>query len=652
MNSHTHPPGLDVAPVFQDHAVLQRDIPIPVWGRAAPGSVVRARLGAGPLSVATTDDSGAWVLRLPPLPAGGPHELAIETDCGERLVIRDLLVGEVWICSGQSNMEFQSCQLAPGASMDDGFDLPDVRLLTVCTASSPERQSAVSSRWTACTPASSWIFSAVGAWFGRMLHERLGVPVGLIANAWGGSRIQAWLSREALMCDPAGRLEIAQYEPLLHQWRPVEEPHYAGVDQWFQAEGPEDSTAHGSLKGWHLPDCDDHGWQVMGLPRRWQDEGHDFNGVFWFRRRVAIPAAWQGRPLRLDLGAIDKHDETYVNGELIGRMGWENTNSWCTARSYAIPAGLACDAKELVIAVRVRSHIYHGGMTGPAAAMRIVPEGEPAAALPLSGDWRFAIEQDWGVVAPPMSYDGRAPGGHNAAYALFNSRLAPLIPYGIRGWIWYQGESNADEPELYRRLLPLMIDDWRRVWGQGELPFGIVQLANFQSAQPQPTESNWARLRAAQAAATRLPGVGMAVTIDVGEADDIHPRDKRSVGTRLAHWALADVYQCGGVPCGPVLKSVDRHGMDRLRLSFAHAVGLRTRDGGPVRGLAIAGSDFKFRWAEASITGSQLDVWHSEIPVPAAVRYAWADNPEGCNLVNGEDLPAAPFDTRELDCQI
>lgn len=631
------------APIFQDHAVLQRDCPLPVWGEAAPGTSITVEIG-GHSAAAVTGSDGRWITRLPALPAGGPHQLIIQAGNGTPSVtFNDILIGEVWVCSGQSNMEFTLDQT--GAPSGD-TELPRIRLLTVSTAAKGSLQTEIDGRWTACSQEAISKFSAVAGWFGRTLHASLGVPVGLIANAWGGTRIQAWLSREALMSDPAGRDEIAAYEPLLYSTAPLPDSTFESYDAWFRAVGPENPIDLGRRDGWHTANFDHSAWPTMDLPSRWQDGGHDFSGLFWFRRTIPIPPMWRGRDLMLHLGAIDKHDETYVNGHRIGGLAWEHLNSWCTPRHYTVPSALLGGGTHLVIAVRVRSHQYHGGLTGPAASMCIHPLNSPEARLPLAGPWHFAVEQNWGSIISP-AFDGRGPGGCNAPYSMFASRLHPLIPFAIRGFIWYQGESNASEHTLYRRLLPLMIADWRRAWGQGKLPFLQVQLANYQPALDHPAESDWAGLRSAQAAALRDPQVGLAVAIDVGEAGDIHPKDKKTVGLRLARWALGGVYGHSVTPSGPLLRAVTS-ASGRLHVAFDHASGLSTRDGGRVSNLAIAGSDRRFHWAESRIVGEQLEVWHPDIPCPAVVRYAWADNPEGCNLINADFLPAAPFDTDDL----
>jgi sialate O-acetylesterase len=634
------------APLFHDHAVLQRDTPIPVWGTGTPGEKVHATL-AGSTAETRVNPDGFWLIRIPPLPAGGPYELMLHS--GEsRLALHDILVGDVWICSGQSNMQFLLSQVDPNGEQSAGCDLAEIRLLSVSTPACANLQSNPCGRWLRCTPDTLANFSAVGGYFGRKLHQELNVPIGLIANAWGGTRIQAWLSREALMTLPEGVEEVETYERLLYGPVDSETEIFPNFDAWFQAKGPEQPGNPGLDAGWATPDFDDSRWPSMPLPSRWQDQGHDFNGIFWFRKLVKLPAAWRGRPLKLDLGCIDKHDQTYVNGVQVGSMGWENPNSWSTPREYEISAELTNKSDTLLIAVRVRSHQYHGGMTGPASRMKLGPAGEEKAAVVLAGDWTFAIEQNWGIItAPPGTFQGgNGPDQPNAPYSMFNSRNGPVLGYGIRGWLWYQGESNGDEGPLYRRLLPLMIDDWRRVWAQGPLPFLIVQLANYKPAKEIPCEkTGWSLLRDAQLAALKLPNVGMAVAIDVGDAMDIHPKDKKTVGLRLAQWALARVYGRGGLPGGPRLRGIRQSANGRLRLSFDDSAGLRTRDNGPIRWLAIADSRRNFVWAHSRIDGEELELWHPDIPHPAAACYAWAINPEGCNLVNQDDYPASPFHT-------
>ena len=629
------------APPFQDHAVMQRDEPLPVWGWAGPHEEVVVRL-AGSSAKVMTGPEGRWLVRLPALPAGGPHELVATSASGEACRT-DILIGEVWICSGQSNMGWPLEQ-TPQAPPESESNLPRIRLLNVTTKACQGAQNEVYGKWALATHATFAKFSAVGGWFGRILHHELDAPVGLICNAWGGTRIQAWMSREALMCDPAGASEVRSYENYAFRIEPCDGKDFHNLAEWERYMASLDTGNAGLAQGWTKPDFADRDWKTMVVPGHWQDNGHPGSGVYWFRRTLRVPTRWIGRDLELHLGAVDKHDDTYVGGERVGGLSWDDgPSTWNTPRVYPVPARLIGADSTVCIAVRARSHLYDGGLIGPAPMMRLHPVNDTNGALTLGGEWRYACEQDWGVQAVPNLPLG--PGDPNAPYTLFDSRLSPLIPYGIRGFIWYQGESNVGEASTYRQLLPQMIRDWRRAFGQGQLPFLQVQLANVGGTSDKPVPSEWSLLREAQSAALSEPATGMAVAIDVGEGNDIHPRDKRSVGERLARWALAETYGRRGTPSGPLYDSMTIEAGNRIRVRFEHAAGLRTRDGGKVQYVSIAGIDRVFQWAEAAIEGDTIVVWHPEITRPAAVRYAWADNPEGCNLVNAEGLPASPFRT-------
>ena len=626
-----------LAPPFSDHAVLQRDQTIPVWGRSGPGEEVTVTLGGNTARVVSGPE-GEWMVRLPPLPAGGPHEIVARSASGTGSV-KDVLIGDVWICSGQSNMEWKLVQ-TPQATDAASSNLPKIRLLTVATPARIGRQTEIDGKWQVANAASLNAFSAVGGWFGRIVHAQLGVPVGLICNAWGGTRVQAWMSREALMRDPIGVDEVRAYEG--HAYAPRQVDDAMTQEEWENDYQQRGSENRGLKEGWAGANFDDATWAAMPVPSRWQEHGHDGSGVFWFRRTVAIPPAWRGRDLDLHIGAVDKHDDTYVNGERVGGLTWaDGPNTWNTPRDYKIPAKLVT-GDTITIAVRARSHIYHGGLIGPEQVLSVHPVGDATGAVPLTGPWKYAVEQDWGVTQPPV---GRmTPGNANAPFTLFDSRLAPLIPYGIRGAIWYQGESNAGEPAVYRHLLPQMIADWRRAFGQGDFPFYQVQLANFMAVSPNPRSSGWALLRDAQTAtAVEDPHGGFAVAIDVGDALDIHPTDKRTVGERLARWALAVHYGLGGAPCGPLYTAMTVEANGRARVRFAHAKGLKTKDGKAPSHVSIAGVDRQFVWAETRIEGETLVAWSPKVSKPAAVRYAWADNPDGCNLVAGDGAPASPF---------
>jgi sialate O-acetylesterase len=381
----------------------------------------------------------------------------------------------------------------------------------------------------------------------------------------------------------------------------------------------------------------------MPLPGMWQARGMAFNGAVWFRRTIDVPESWAGRSLRLDLGAIDDFDTTYFNGTAIGATGIDVPDAWRTQRRYTVPAALVRAGKNL-IAVRVFDRGGDGGFAGPVAAMRIHPEGRAAEAIPLAGKWRVVVERS--IPLPPR--ENSRPGemaAHEYPSALFNGMIAPLVRVPIRGVLWYQGESDVDRAHLYRAIFSNLIMAWRAAWGIGDFPFLFVQLANWLARKTEPADDAWAELREAQALALRLPATGMVVAADVGDEADIHPREKRTVGERLALAALAIAYARAMPYSGPIYAG---HAVEQgaMRIRFNHAeAGLRVRGGGALAGFAIAGADRNFRWAtEARIDGATVVVRHADIAAPVAVRYAWEANPL-LTLENGVGLPAAPFRT-------
>ena len=632
--------SITLASLFQDHAVLQRDQPLPVWGSASPLVKVRVTLGDH-TACALSNASGDFFVKLPPFPTGGPHTLTVtDLKSGESLVIRDLLIGEVWLASGQSNMEMRLNACLPlSADVIATADFPQIRFFTVATRAHLGPQRHVSGNWQSATPAVAGGFSAVAFVFARRLHRELGVPVGVISSSWGGSIIQSWISRPTLALNPEVSDWLARYEAQVwseERWALMESP---GADGRVNGT-PKDPGNTGLTRGWHQANFDDASWPRMGLPGTWQSAGHQHSGVYWFRRTVEIPQAWVGRELQLHFGGIDKQDVTYVNGVEVGRTGKDREDQyWNAPRVYTIPAS-AVTGRTFIVAVRVYSFVYDGGIIGSDKSMHVGPAGEPEGHLPLAGDWRYQCEHNLGLVTETHLM---GHGERNSPNMLFDNMLQPLVPYALRGVIWYQGEGNASEAHLYKRLMRDLVLDWRHQWGRSDLPFHWVQLPNFQAAKDYQPASHWARLREAQTAALDLPHTGMAVTIDLGEAGDIHPKDKVPVGERLAQSVLATTYGRAGAPCGPLFDHLTREHTS-LRCHFRHAEsGLATTDGKAPRLFYIAGHNRDFKPAEARIEGASVVVSHPDITHPVAVRYAWADNPESCNLASGKGAPASPF---------
>lgn len=636
---------MKLASLFSDHMVLQRDCPVPVWGWSSAGDTITVAF-AGQTKTAVAGADGSWTVTLDPMPAsGGGTKLTAESKAEKtKLQLADVLIGDVWICSGQSNMEWPVDKTANGAAEIAAADHPTIRLFNVPRLALLGLQHEVKAEWKACSPGNIAEFSAVGYFFGREVQGATGVPIGLINSSWGGTRIEAWTSRAALETDSECRGEIEK----LDAWYQSPEGRESTLDnfspeEWEHRQGSPDPGNRGHAQGWAAADFDNSAWSQMNIPSKWQEAGHLHTGVFWFRRVIDVPAAWAGQDLVLHLGACDKTDTTYFNNLQVGSIGFETSNSWCTPRVYRIP-GSEVKAGRNVIATRVYSNIYDGGMTGPATAMKLARADDSAQeSIALAGSWRYQIEHNLGVFVPTNARPP-GPGNPNTLSILFDSMIHPLLPAALRGVIWYQGESNADNAARYQRLFPLMIRDWRRAFRSEALPFFFVQLANYMAPQKEPVESGWAELREAQTLTLAEPHTGMAVTIDIGEAKDVHPRNKQDVGRRLAYAALAQVYGLPVVPSGPLYRS-HRIQSGAIRVEFNHADGgLKTSDGTPPKCFAIAGADGKFEWAKAIVDGATVVVRSDRVREPVAVRYAWANNP-AVNLYGATRLPASPFRT-------
>ena len=630
---------MKLANLFSDNMILQRDRPVPVWGWGKPGERVTVEF-AGQKKTAITDTAGKWLVTLDPLPVSTtPRELSAG-DCR----IKNVLVGDVWLCSGQSNMEWSVANSNNAKAEIAAAKHPQLRLFTVPTSAvRPGPQPDIAAAWQVCTPAAIAAFSAVGYFFGRELLQQTGVPTGLINCAWGGTRIETWMSRAALLTDAVARHEVetidrwcesAEGQAMLAEF----EKSGFDLEWWEHKVYQSDPGNTGFAHGWAAPDHADRTWPVMEIPQAWQLAGQNFSGVFWFRREVDVPAAWAGQELVLHLGTCDKTDTTYFNGTQVGAIGFEMKNSWSVPRVYRIPGNLVRAGRN-VIATRVFSNIYQGGLTGPAADMQLVAANQPP--VKLAGPWRYQVEHNFGLIQTILPPPGG--GNPNSVCTLYESMLTPVAPVALRGFIWYQGESNVSNARNYRQLFPLMIRDWRRTFQNDALPFYFVQIANYLAPQREPVESGWAELREAQTLTLREPHTGMAVAIDIGEANDIHPKNKQDVGQRLARHALAKVHGRPVVCHGPLYRSHRVEG-DTIRIEFDYAAGLKTNDGKPVKGFAIAGTDGKFEWAEARIDGATVLVRSDRVREPVAVRYAWVNNP-AVNLYNADDLPASPFRT-------
>ncbi len=647
--------------IISNHMVLERTENVPIWGKADPGEEVTVTLD-GQSASAKADVEGKWKVFLDLKDsAPGPFEMTVAGKT--KRTISDVVVGEVWLAGGQSNMEWTLNSTLGAAEEMAGSTNPLLRQFKVQKAASPEPSGDCTGSWVTASPQTSGGFTAVGYYFGKTLQKELGVPIGLISDNYGGTHCEAWTSREALDSNPELK---ASRESLQKKFEEYPERKKAFVEKfgdWIRENGREDvPTADPSV--YAGMEVSTEGWVPVKIPGPVAASGLPGEGVVWLRRDVEVPE--KGMDYLTLFLPIDGFDSVYWNGKLLKQTTYQDFVGRGHMRCYGpytIPGSAVLQGRN-VLAIR----LYEPA--GPA-----VFTGSPRADMKsLDGEWMARAEHTFPPIdaaklaaapQPPMN----PPESQNIPGFLFNGMLHPILPYAISGVVWYQGESNAGRAWQYRTAFPLLIADWRRQWGRGDFPFYFCQLANYQSKKPEPGESTWAELRDAQLQTLHVPGTGQAVLIDLGEAGFIHPRNKKDVGERLAKIALARDYGKTIPFSGPGYESLKIEG-GKMILKFSHTDGglvakplpdthvvrsdtktsaplIRNSPASPLEGFAICGEDRKWVWADAKIDGDTVVVWSDKVPVPVAVRYAWADNPT-CNLYNGAGLPASPFRTDDF----
>jgi sialate O-acetylesterase len=629
LNSFTGWGNVKIPRIISSNMVLQRNMPVTLWGWADTREKVTIAFAGNTVS-SRADGQGKWKIVFPSMQAGGPYSMEIQ---GKNTILLDnIMIGEVWICSGQSNMEFTVIRSVNGQEEAKSAVFPEIRLFDVPNRVAFKPAEDVSGgEWKECSPATVADFSAVGYFFGRNLFQELKVPIGLISTNWGGTLIESWTSDDALYTVPEKKQSVDRLRNL--DLAKIEEDQKQKIrDIHSLVTGTTDGIIQGKAV-WAETDYDDTGWARMKVPGLWEQSllpGLD--GVVWFRREVEIPEEMIPSDAMLSLGKIDDSDITWINGTQVGQM----VNKYSAERYYAVPRGILKPGKNL-ITVRIEDTGGGGGFWSEDSMLYLKGSKKLIA---LAGEWKFKIN--------PLQYsfDESLAAPNDYPSVLYNGMIHPLLNYAVRGAIWYQGESNAEEAYLYRTLMPLMINNWREKWNNPGLAFLMVQLANFKQPPAAPGNSDWAELREAQQMALSVPLTGVAVAIDIGEAEDIHPRNKQDVGYRLSLAARKIAYNETIVYSGPVYKTFTIDG-NKMVIDFDHiGSGLVARDKyGYLKGFAIAGSDQYFKWARASVEGDRVVVFSPEIAEPVAVRYAWADNPDDANLYNKEGLPASPFRT-------
>jgi sialate O-acetylesterase len=645
---------LEMPSLIGDNMLLQQKTNVLIWGRAAPGMKISVRTDWNASGSAKADREGNWEVHLLTPEAGGPHTISIKGR-DTSLIIKNVLIGEVWFCSGQSNMEMPLAGWPPvdtimhSASAIAGAAMPEIRLFNLGRKVSVVPLSDCSGQWEVCSPESVKAFSATAYFFGRRLFDQLNIPVGLIESAWGGTPVESWISSDVL--DKAGEFTaeisaLRESSPLLNEYQSWLNTHRAiyvnppGNDQWKDLELGDDNI--------RLPEYNDVNWPEINLPGQFERIIGDFDGVVWFRKKINIPANMAGKDLVLSLGPIDDMDWTYFNGKLVGLHN--EAGYWQLPRNYEI---MGEDVKEgqVTIAVKVLDTQGGGGIWGQPGSMKIFVKGNEGSAITLDGDWKFQplaeLAGDRFFVFDPEKNEFMTekrplmPGPYTPS-TLYNGMVNPVLKYKVKGAIWYQGEANVGRAEQYSRIFPLMINNWRNAWNSGIYPFYFVQIAPYVYSDADSTES--AFLRESQTETLKLPNTGMALTLDIATVLNIHPPYKKEVGERLANLALVNDYGMEFPLYGPIFKSSEVDG-NQIRIKFENADSGLVLKNKELTEFEIAGKDGKYVRANARIANDEVVVFSPRVKNPVSVRYCWRNGSEA-SLFNGIGLPAFQFRTK------
>ncbi|MCG6187792.1 sialate O-acetylesterase [Maribellus maritimus] len=627
--SHIVKADVKLPRIFSSNMVLQQGIEIPVWGWADKGEQIMVIFNKKTIRTKANTE-GKWKVNLPVQEYGGPHTLTVK---GKNTIVFDnVLIGDVWVCSGQSNMEW-SVDRSKNAEEEIALaNYPKIRLFTVPkTVAQFPKDDISSGEWVECSPETIGGFSAVGYFFGKKLQTELEVPIGLLHTSWGGTVAETWTSAETISDDPDFKEMLVKLQQMnLENYK---EQKLEEVKKILGGEFPtEDKGMENGKPVWSALDFNDSNWKTIKTPTYWEAQGYmDIDGIGWYRKEIQLTEEQSQSNLTLHLGKVDDSDITFLNGIEIGKT----ENKYNEERIYTVDKKYIQPGKNMIV-VRVDDTGGNGGIWGDPKDQFIAIGNEK---MDISGDWKFKISK--------ASVSAVNIGPNSYPTLLFNGMINPLLPYAIKGAIWYQGESNASRAKQYQRIFPDLIEDWRAQWNQGDFPFLFVSLANYMKPVETPAASEWAELREAQTKTLSLPNTGMAVTIDIGEANDIHPKNKQDVGKRLALNALKVAYGKEIVFSGPMFESVE-FSKGKATIVFSETgSGLKVKDKyGYLKGFEIAGSDKKFHWAKAELaTNNSVVVSAEEVENPVAVRYGWANNPDDLNLYNKEGLPANPFRT-------
>jgi sialate O-acetylesterase len=615
--------------IFGNNMVLQRHQPIMVWGWAEAGEKITVQLNKQEKKV-ITGKGGKWKIAMDPESAGGPYNLNV---IGKNTIsYTNVMVGEVWVCSGQSNMEWPLISTNDAMQEIQLANFPNIRHIKIPLSVAAEpKEDIKEGEWKVCSPLTAASFTAIGYYYAKQLNQELKVSIGIINATWGGTDIETWISKEGFESSDEFK-EMITTIPKMNLDSIEKKNDETQAENMIKLFGPTRTSA-ADMKKWKEATFDDSSWPKMNVPGLWEEQQlKKFDGVIWMRKSFTVTATEAGKEAVIELGKIDDSDESYLNGVKIGEL----KNKYDQLRRYIIPAGVLKEGKN-VVAVRVEDTGGGGGIYGNREDIKITIGGSVQL---LNGEWSFNIES---II---KSFSGVGP--NELPTLLYNSMISPLIPYTIKGILWYQGENNAWRAYQYRKAFPLLINDWKNHWGQGEdFLFYYVQLATFKADNGNSKNgSAWAELREAQTMTLSVPNTGMVVTTDIGDPNDIHPRNKQDVAKRLAAIRLKNNYGKNNEYSGPIYQTMKVEG-NKIILTFTHiGTGLMAKDKyGYLRGFEIAGADQKFHHAKAFIEGNTVIVFQENVTSPVAVRFGWADDASENNFYNKDGFPAVPFRT-------
>ncbi len=619
--------------LISDGMVLQRDVKTTVWGWASPREKVTVKFNHGAYK-AMANANGRWSVKFAAIKAGGPYTMDISAS--NHIIIHNILIGDVWFCSGQSNMVLPMERVKEKYPEDvANAEYPQIRNFFISTLSDIGKvhDDLPPGKWRESNPKTVLDFGAASYFFAKALYNKYHIPIGIINSSVGGTPIQAWISEEGMknLTQYADRLTVLKDTAFLNNILRKDAERKKLDDK------PSKLTDKGLTgpKKWFDTTYVAEGWHKFWLPGYWADQGvRGLNGVVWFRKEINVPASMTGKPAKLFMGRIVDADETYVNATLVGNITYQYP-----PRRYNIAPGLLKPGRNIIV-IRVTNTMGKGGFV-PDKNYYLTAGDEN---IDLRGDWQYKVGEVFPTKTGADNYAFFS--AQNEPTGLYNAMVAPAINYAIKGILWYQGEANTLRPTEYQQLLPALITDWRNKWHEGEIPFIYAQLPGFMEVSYSPEESKWAQLRDAQLKALSVPNTAMAVTIDAGEWNDVHPLDKKDVGDRLALGAEKIAYgDTALVASGPLYQSAKTEG-NKIEITFTSTGGgLVAKGSGDLSQFAIADQTGKYVWANAIIKDNKVIVWSDEIEHPLYVRYAWADNPEGANLYNKKGLPGSPFTT-------